>query len=147
MNDSFDELLRWCREHGAVIAESLRIVSTPNEGYVLVSTSDIPAREPVFQIPHSICITPTVATTAIPTLDALPATAQIAAFLAVEKHKKGPWAAYLDTLPREISTPLCFSPEEVDVLRGTNLYYSLPERIQLHRKEYKQITRILQVEW
>ena len=32
------------------------------------------------------------------------------------------WRTYLDILPRNFSTPLWWSPDELEILKGTNIY-------------------------
>jgi len=147
MDDKFARLLRWCRLQGAIIPETIQVVSSQKEGSHCVTTVEIPASTPVFQIPHSICITPAVACTALPLLKSFPATVQLSVFLAVERYKTGFWTEYLGTLPKEFSTPLYFPPEEIELLGGTNLYYSLTDRIALHKSEHEQAQKVIEIEW
>jgi len=137
-----DNLLQWCRSNGAIIPESVILSSNLTGGYCL-TTRDIPAGEPIFHIPHKLCITPTVATNAIPVLSAFTVHTQLCAFLCMERRQAGFWKPYFDVLPETFTTPLYFSGEELDILKGTSLYHTVSERINLWKQEYTDVLSVL----
>src|SRR5579859_3867514 len=139
---TYDNLLSWARSNGAIIPSTLTFLSTPY-GHCQ-STVPIPAGTSLFHIPHSLLITPRAADTALPQLNTLPVHARVCAFIALERRKDGFWKDYLRSLPEKFETPAYFSQGELDVLKGTNLFYAWHDRINLWKQEFENVRKIIQ---
>jgi hypothetical protein len=145
--DKYESLLKWCRLNGAIIPETLIISSDLTGGHCL-TTADIPAGEAIFQIPEKICITTTVAVNAFSELAPFTAHAQLCAFLSLERKRDGFWKPYIDALPETFTTAVSFTNEELELLKGTSLYYAVSERLTSWKQEYTEVSTVLsQLEW
>ncbi|KAJ1943815.1 hypothetical protein FBU59_002792, partial [Linderina macrospora] len=62
------------------------------------------------------------------------------AFLVHERfvNKQSFWKPYIDVLPKEFSTPVFFSSEEIEFLEGTPAKSSVDEMREQYRKEYER---------
>jgi hypothetical protein len=139
--NNYERLLTWARSHGAIIPSSLVFLSTPY-GYCQ-STTPIATGTALFHIPHTLLITPSVADTALPQLHSLSVHARVCTFLALERRKHGFWKEYLDSLPQTFETPAYFTEEELNILRGTNLFFAWRDRIDLWKEEYHNVEKII----
>jgi hypothetical protein len=93
-------------------------------------------------------ITPAVASKALPEATQVPAHARVCAFLGVYRRREGFWKEYLESLPETFSTPPYFDEKEMEILRGTNLYFAWLDRINLWKTEYENVkTFIPELQW
>jgi hypothetical protein len=142
----YTNLLTWARSNGAVIPSSL-IFSAEPYGHCR-SSEPIPAGTALFHIPHSLVITPAVATAAIPQLEEVAGHVRICTFLAEQRGRNGFWKEYLETLPEKFYTPPYFNDRELEYLKGTNLWFAWRDRMELWKREYESIRDIVPtVEW
>jgi hypothetical protein len=142
----YENLLSWARSNGAIVPDTLTFPSSPY-GHCQ-STIPIPAGTALFHIPHSLLITPAVADTALPQLHDLPVHARVCSFIALERQKHGFWREYLESLPKKVDTPAYFTEGELDVLKGTNLYFAWHDRINLWRDQFNNVQKIIaEINW
>jgi hypothetical protein len=133
----YHNLLSWARSNGAVISENIIFPSEPY-GHCQ-STTPIPRGTQLFHIPHSLLITPAVATTALPQLNSYSVHARLCSFIATERRQQGFWKDYLDSLPEKFTTPAYFEEKELDVLNGTNLAFAYHDRIEAWKFEFEDV--------
>lgn len=142
----YDSLISWARSNGAVISENIIFPSEPY-GYCQ-STTPIPPGTQLFHIPHSLLITPAVATTALPQLKNYSVHTRLCSFLATERRDQGFWKDYLDSLPETFTTPAYFEEKELDVLKGTNLAFAYHDRIEAWKVEFDTVKdEVLGLTW
>jgi N-lysine methyltransferase SETD6 len=141
-----NKLVSWARSHGAVIPDTLIFPSSPY-GHCL-TTAPIPQGTRLFEIPHSLIITPDLATNALPSLKHAPVHARMCAFIALERTKKGFWKDYFETLPTQFTTPPYFNEDELGVLEGTNLSFAWKDRVTTWKQEFQRTkVHINNLEW
>ena len=143
----YQNLLLWCRSSGAIIPDTFILSSNLTGGHCL-TTKEIPAGEPIFQIPRNLCITPAIATATFPVLETTSVHTQLCCFLSLERGKEGFWKPYLDSLPETFTTPAYFTDNELGILKGTNISFVVQERLNLWKREYEDIKALLpEVSW
>ena len=140
--EKYQNLLKWSRSNGAIIPNSF-IISLGLTGGHCLTTEEIPAGTPIFEIPHKLCITAAVARDALPEVANLSVHAQLCAFLLIERKRDGFWKPYFDVLPEKFSTAVYFHEEELAVLKGTSLYYTIPERLNAWKREYEEVAAVI----
>jgi hypothetical protein len=140
-SNKYDNLLSWARSNGAVIPENLIFLSKPY-GHCR-STTSIPPGTQLFHIPHSLLITPAVASKALPQLNEHSVHARLCAFLGTERRKQGFWKGYLESLPEKFTTPAYFNEKELDILKGTNLFFACRDRIKAWKDEFNNVKKIV----
>lgn len=141
MSHKYDKLLSWARSNGAIIPNSLTFHSSPY-GHCR-TTTPIDKGTHLFHIPHTILVTPAVASSEFPQLNDVCVHARMCAFIALERRRNGFWKDYLDALPERFSTPPYFGERELELLKGTNLSFAWRDRIDLWRKEFNQVRAII----
>ena len=145
MSHKYDKLLSWARSNGAIIPNSLTFPSSPY-GHCR-TTTPIDKGTHLFHIPHTILITPAVASSALPQLKDVCVHARMCAFIALERRKEGFWKDYLDSLPEGFSTPPYFGERELELLKGTNLSFAWRDRIDIWKKEFNEVQSYYRWNW
>jgi hypothetical protein len=141
MSHKYDKLLSWARSNGAIIPNSLTFHSSPY-GHCR-TTTPIDKGTHLFHIPHTILITPAVASSAFPQLKDVCVHARMCAFIALERRRNGFWKDYLDALPERFSTPPYFGERELELLKGTNLSFAWRDRIDRWQKDFNEVRAII----
>ena len=146
MSDKYSKLLSWARSNGAIIPETLIFLSEPY-GHCR-TTMPLTKGMALFHIPHNLVITPTLATCALPELKNTPVHARLCAFIALERNKGGFWRDYLNSLPESFSTPAYFGENELEILRGTNLFFGWRDQIDMWKNEFEDVKVVIKgIDW
>ncbi|KAI0632805.1 SET domain-containing protein [Trametes polyzona] len=142
----------WLRDNGGHVHPDAHFEQTAS-GFNVIAASDIPADATVMSIPFSLAITPEWSKTALEktlhgnedVLGKLSERQLICTYICMhwiadrsrDVLKHGP---YIDTLPSpdKLRTPLHFTPAELDVFRGSNLYGATLDRRRDWETEWTQ---------
>ena len=72
---------------------------------------------------------------------------KLATFLVFEKQRaSSKWRPYIDVMPRQLSLPLFWSPEELSHLQGTSSYGSAIQQFVNTLMQFFHIRRALQIQ-
>ncbi|KAI9472415.1 MAG: hypothetical protein EXX96DRAFT_489817, partial [Benjaminiella poitrasii] len=113
-----------------------------HDGIGGVYTIDIISEnEMIISIPSSICITERIARQAFPTLSEFSSRVVLCLFLLIEKQKGSDsfYWPYINIIPREIKTTLCFDENEMKFIENTNLEFTTRERKNVLRNEFEKL--------
>src|SRR5277367_1950034 len=142
----YRDLLAWARSHGATIPSTLLFLSEPY-GHCR-TTIPLPPGTHLFHIPHTLIITPAVATAALPQLKDAPVHERLCAFVAVERRAGGFWKEYLRSLPRWVRTPAYFGEDALETFKGTNLAFAWRDKVRVWEEEFKHAKGLVSgLEW
>jgi hypothetical protein len=165
-----NSLILWFKKYSGTIHDALELHHTEEHGYQFLARRNINAGERLFKCPVDLTLSwRNVADKPLADIkDLTPKSIcthlidhvkkdTVAAFLLAEQRQKGEhsfWASYIRLLPREedMSTPLWFSPEELQYLKGTNLFSknadlmtsAVGQRMAMYRAQYDQGIAVLE---
>merc|ERR1711974_218093 len=122
--------LNWLEANGMDLKKfPIELRTDLTEGCGLILTEDIKEKEKFLQVPQELIMsTHTADLAGIQQIKAEPIhkmpSVKLAVFLLLEKHSstKSFWKEYIDVLPRSLSLPLFWKPEEILALKGTSIY-------------------------
>ena len=142
----FDALWRWLESNGVDVSKTRveRVdASAGGRGWGLVAAADIAAGDAVLSVPESLWMTPsTAAASAVGAFVAdQPAWVKLAVQLLHEKAlgDDSRWRAYLQTLPARLDAPLFWSADELEGLKGSQLFQNAAGYDAYVRGTHKQL--------
>ncbi|KAK7103751.1 actin-histidine N-methyltransferase-like [Littorina saxatilis] len=149
--ESFPALLEWLHKNG-VDTSAVEINSFSGYGHGLKATKDIKETDLIVKIPRSVMMTVDSALKSPlgelmkedKILQVMP-NVTLAIHLLVElKSPDSFWKPYLDALPSSYSTPLYFSPEELQHLKGSPTLGNSITQYRSIARQYAYFYRLLQ---
>ena len=145
-----EEFATWFTTNGGHLHPSIELDSSPDHGHCLrVKTShELSVDDTIVSCPHNLALSwPSARKIHYPDVK-LPAVPQHVAtrfFLMKQKLWKeaSPWWPYIRMLPETFNTPIYYSPEDLNWIRGTNLGRAREVRDETWRREYDQAVQVL----
>ncbi|KAK9236249.1 hypothetical protein V1525DRAFT_407467 [Lipomyces kononenkoae] len=142
----FDELVSWAESHGGYCCPALAFSKSEKSGSTAYAKGAIPdANTRLLSCPVSLIIDYDKAATQIwGDRQSCPfaGSPQIAIrlFLCMQRilGRQSPWSAYISLLPTQFDTPLYYDHEEMEMLRGTNIFGEVELRRQAWMEEWKR---------
>ncbi|KAH3664295.1 hypothetical protein OGAPHI_004647 [Ogataea philodendri] len=134
-------LLQWATSHGCQISDSIEFRAS-HQGVSVYSKETFSLSKYEVIVPDSIIITPDKAFEQLdidPKIDPVLALKLYLCYLKSTGHED--FAAYVKCLPplRKIGSPITFSEQELDLLKGTNIFNSVPAMRAQLLAEYEEL--------
>ncbi|ORY30006.1 hypothetical protein BCR39DRAFT_530565 [Naematelia encephala] len=151
-------LREWLEAHGGVFHPSVEFRNDPLTGLSPFASTELPSGETLVSCPFELAVTPEESTRAICDICGLDDSElqgwnermRICGYLGLHLTRAASGVdlpsslrhlPYINALPpcSELLTPLFYSPAELELLAGTNLYGAVHDREQELRAEYEQV--------
>ncbi|ORZ36887.1 hypothetical protein BCR44DRAFT_114976, partial [Catenaria anguillulae PL171] len=158
----YDRLTSWLLRHGADLSSICIRRSATSEGFGIYASRTIPADSQVAFLPAHLILSEhdALASPLGQSFLAFNKTVELGEY--AERHvctktilwlfvvqqffvqrEEGKWWPYLRALPRAFDTPLFWTAEERDWLRGTNLYFVIKEKEEELRRDFLAASEVL----
>ncbi|KAK9245880.1 hypothetical protein V1506DRAFT_536908 [Lipomyces tetrasporus] len=145
-SNEYDELIRWAESQGGYCSPSLVITKSETSGSTAYAKTEIAGPNTrLLSCPTSLIIDYDKAAAHIwgdPHACPFLRSPQIAIRLFLCNQRilgcDSPWAAYIKLLPTEFDTPLYYSHDEMEMLRGTNVFGEVELRRHAWVEEWKR---------
>ncbi|KAG5357690.1 Ribosomal lysine N-methyltransferase set10 [Yarrowia sp. C11] len=144
-----EALFTWAKDNGAKISEEIEVSNLPDFGDSIVAKSDLKDLE-LINIPVKLIINHDKAAKEFgeasksfsTVIDKQSLTKY---FFAIEKNKGSDsfFHPYISQLPKKVTTPLYFTPEQQESLVGTNLEFYKNDKTELWEKEFKKLQQFI----
>ncbi|KAF9969169.1 hypothetical protein BGZ73_008598 [Actinomortierella ambigua] len=121
------KFMEWLKSNGASVSESMALHDYASEGAGrgVIATKDIERDHELFSIPRSLPLSPETSELAKSVdLSSLHGWNPLLLCMIYEycRGADSRWKPYFDILPMEFSTPMFWSAEDIELLRGTGVY-------------------------
>lgn len=148
---AFPAFLEWLHSNG-VDTSAVAIQAFPHYGYGLKATADVKESDLLLKIPRAVMLTVDSALKSPlgeliredKILQVMPNVTLAMHLLAEAKSPQSFWKPYLDILPDSYSTPLYFSPEELQYLKGSPTLGNSITQYRSVARQYAYFYRLLQ---
>lgn len=141
--DQLKTCIEWCKDHGAIIDDRLEFKVTQDAGVTAIAKSVIKTTEPLISVPANLLITKELAEkefgSASGAVSSENPNALVQLFTA--KMKFDPSARpfhkpYFDILPTKLDQPYFWKLQEVELLKGTDIYLLMKQNLRKIVKEW-----------
>ncbi|OWF53384.1 histone-lysine N-methyltransferase setd3-like [Mizuhopecten yessoensis] len=135
-----------------VDTSAIEIENFQHVGYGIKATKDLKEMDPFVIVPRKIMITTDTARASgldaliaeDKILQAMPSIVLALHLLCERRSTESFWKPYLDMLPSGYTTPLYFSPEELNLLKGSPAYKDCVNQYRNIARQYAYFYRVLQ---
>lgn len=148
-----ERCIEWCRNNGATIDDRIEFKVTEDTGITAIAKAPIKTTEPLISVPTKLLVTREHAEKEFDLISDKISTGNPNALvqLFTAKMKFDPKAQcfhkpYFDILPTKLEQPYFWNLEEIELLKGTDLYLLLKQNLRNIAKEWHELLRHLKLE-
>lgn len=129
--------INWCKENGATIDDRVEFKITGTTGITAVASGLISTEGPLICVPKELLITNELAKKKFGVTEEIisktnpNALVQLyTAKLKFDRTEKSFYSPYIDLLPLKLEQPYFWNSEEIELLKGTDLYLLLKQKLE-----------------
>ncbi|ODV92456.1 hypothetical protein CANCADRAFT_87007 [Tortispora caseinolytica NRRL Y-17796] len=152
-NEGLKTLIEWGRQYGAIIEDDFYVVQDTKGSGVCSRRPIKGGVQPMISCPRELAVTCESMKDVL-----IDAPADLSEYLIAragfcvhvilnDRNKGSKWGAYIDTLPRSFDTPMYYSETELAWLKGTTIYNSVPDYLQMWKDEYERMLPLVPEEY
>ncbi|KAK3599000.1 hypothetical protein CHS0354_007455 [Potamilus streckersoni] len=151
--EAFPAFISWLQGH-SVSTEKIRLHEFEGYGYGLQATAELKEGDMFLAVPRKTMMTAASAQSTVLSqliledkiLQVMPSVALALHLLCEKRSQDSPWKPYIDTLPEEYSTPLYFTVEDLEYLKGSPALSDCISQYRNIARQYAYFYRLLQNE-
>lgn len=147
-----DACINWCKNNGATIDDSVEFKITGTKGITAVASGILSTEAPLIRIPKKLLITNELAkekfgVTEENIFKTNPnALVQLyVAKLKFDQTEESFYSPYIDMLPLKLEQPYFWNSEEIEILKGTDLYLLLRKNLEKLVREWYDLLSTLKL--